>query len=71
MKTSALRSHRGLRRAGIDVTIPREVSLIGKSDMEHLVFANAEKRVLLTHDDDLLVLAHRGSRFTQKMGRGC
>jgi predicted nuclease of predicted toxin-antitoxin system len=50
----------GLRRAGIDVTIPREVGLIGKSDMEHLVFANAEKRVLLTHDDDLLVLAHRG-----------
>ena len=50
----------GLRRAGIDVTIPRDVDLIGKSDMEHLVFANAEKRVLLTHDVDLLVLAHRG-----------
>jgi len=25
-----------------------------------LLFANSQKRILLTHDDDLLVLAHRG-----------
>ncbi|MEE3719250.1 DUF5615 family PIN-like protein [Tumidithrix elongata RA019] len=50
----------GLRSAGIDVTTPREVGLLGKSDMEHLVFANSQKRILITHDDDLLVLAHRG-----------
>jgi predicted nuclease of predicted toxin-antitoxin system len=50
----------GLRRAGIDVTIPREVGLLGKSDMEHLAFASSQKRILVTHDDDLLVLAHQG-----------
>lgn len=50
----------GLRRAGIDATIPREAGLLGKSDMEHLVFANSQKRIIVTHDDDLLVLAHQG-----------
>ena len=50
----------GLRRAGIDVTTSRDVGLLGKSDLEHLLFANSQKRILLTHDDDLLVLAHRG-----------
>jgi len=50
----------GLRRAGIDVTTSRDVGLLGKSDLEHLLFAKSQKRILLTHDDDLLVLAHRG-----------
>ncbi|CAN1208802.1 DUF5615 domain-containing protein [Tumidithrix helvetica PCC 7403] len=50
----------GLRSAGIDVTTPREVGLLGKSDMEHLMFANTQKRILITHDDDLLVIAHHG-----------
>jgi predicted nuclease of predicted toxin-antitoxin system len=50
----------GLRLAGIDVTTSSEVGLLGKSDEEHLMFANAQKRILLSHDDDLLVLAHRG-----------
>lgn len=50
----------GLRRAGRDVTIPREVGLLGKSDMEHLMSANSQKRIIVTHDDDLLVLAHQG-----------
>jgi predicted nuclease of predicted toxin-antitoxin system len=50
----------GLRRAGIDVSISREVGLLGKSDLEHLIFANSQKRIIVTHDDDLLVLAHQG-----------
>ena len=31
----------GLRRAGIDVTTSRDVGLLGKSDLEHLLFATA------------------------------
>jgi predicted nuclease of predicted toxin-antitoxin system len=50
----------GLRRSGIDVTSTREAGLLGKSDLDHLTFANAEKRILVTHDDDLLVLADNG-----------
>ncbi len=46
----------GLRRAGIDVTTSRDVGLLGKSDLEHLLFAKSQKRILLTHDDDLLLL---------------
>lgn len=50
----------GLKRSGIDVTSAKDVKLIGKSDLEHLIFAETEKRVLVTHDDDLLVLSHQG-----------
>ncbi len=51
---------RGLRLATIGVTTSLEVGLLGKSDIDHLVFANAQKRILVTHDDDLLMLAHQG-----------
>jgi predicted nuclease of predicted toxin-antitoxin system len=50
----------GLKRSGIDVTSAKDVKLIGKSDLDHLMFAKTEKRVIVTHDDDLLVLAHQG-----------
>ena len=50
----------GLKRTGIDVTSAKDVKLIGKSDLDHLIFAKTEQRVLVTHDDDLLVLAHQG-----------
>ena len=50
----------GLRRRGIDVTMPVDVQLIGASDEEHLAFALREQRVLLTHDDDFLAIAASG-----------
>jgi predicted nuclease of predicted toxin-antitoxin system len=50
----------GLRRRGIDVTIPSDVGLLGASDNQHLEFAIKEGRMLVTHDDDFLALAHRG-----------
>ncbi len=45
-----------LRRRGIDVTVSRETGLIGAADIEHLSFCAAERRVLVTHDDDFLAL---------------
>jgi len=44
----------GLRHRGIDVTTPVEVGLRGASDQEHLAYALANGRVLVTHDADFL-----------------
>jgi predicted nuclease of predicted toxin-antitoxin system len=49
----------GLRLQGIDVTTTRDADLIGAIDEEHLAFATAENRVIVTHDDDFLKLARR------------
>lgn len=49
----------GLRRRGIDVTMPNDVGLIGAPDEAHLAFAVAQQRVIFTHDDDFLSIAHR------------
>jgi predicted nuclease of predicted toxin-antitoxin system len=51
----------GLRRRGVDVTMPNDVGLIGASDEEQLAFALREHRAIFTHDDDFLALAHRGT----------
>ena len=51
----------GLRRRGVDVTLPSDVGLIGAGDDEHLAFAVAEQRAIVTHDDDFLALAQRGA----------
>lgn len=50
----------GLRRRGLDVTMPVDAKLIGATDEEHLEFARGEQRVLLTHDDDFLAIAAAG-----------
>lgn len=51
----------GLRRRGVDVTMPNDVGLIGASDDEHLAFAIAQQCVIVTHDDDFLASARRGA----------
>jgi len=50
----------GLRRRGIDVTMPNDVGLIGATDDEHLAFAISQNRVILTQDDDFLSMAKGG-----------
>ena len=45
-----------LRRAGVDLTRPGDVGLLGAADEEHLNFATAEGRVLVTGDTDFLQL---------------
>lgn len=49
-----------LRGRGIDVTIPVELNLIGAPDVDHLAHCVAEDRVLITHDEDFLVLHSKG-----------
>ena len=50
----------GLRRRGVDVTMPGNVGLIGAGDDAHIAFGVAQQRVIFTHDDDFLALARRG-----------
>ena len=50
----------GLRRRGVDVTLPAEVGLVGASDADHLAFALREQRVVVTHDEDFLAHAKAG-----------
>lgn len=50
-----------LRQIGIDVTTSQEAKLLSRSDLAQLEFANAESRVLVTHDDDFLILNSQGS----------
>ncbi len=52
----------GLRRRGIDVTTTVETSLAGAADKEHIAFALSQDRVIVTHDEDFLVLHSRGVR---------
>lgn len=48
---------RGLRRYGIDVTTTVDAGLRTKSDDSHLAFIREQKRVIVTHDDDFLIMA--------------
>lgn len=41
-----------LRRRGIDVTTASDADLIGAEDRAHIEFASAQRRVIVTHDDD-------------------
>jgi uncharacterized protein with PIN domain len=52
---------KGLRLRGVDVTTTHEAGLIGASDEDHLAFALAQKRVVVTHDDDFLRLVSGGA----------
>ena len=46
-----------LRRAGIDTTTTIEAGLRTKDDLAHLEFAQTERRVIVTRDQDFLRLA--------------
>lgn len=50
-----------LRSHGADVLTAHEAGMRGVSDTRHLAFPHAEQRVLITYDEDYLVLAHRGN----------
>jgi predicted nuclease of predicted toxin-antitoxin system len=50
----------GLRRRGIDASPTVEAGLRSATDEEHLAYARAEGRVVVTCDRDFLVLASRG-----------
>ena len=50
----------GLRRHGLDVTVPVEVGLIEADDLDHFTFALLQRRVLVTQDRDMLVLDSQG-----------
>ena len=52
----------GLRRRGIDVTTTREVGLQGADDTDHIAFALPAGRVIVTHDEDYLMLHAQGVR---------
>ncbi len=51
-----------LRCRGIDVTTTRDVGLQGADDIDHIAFALPSGRVIVTHDDDYLVLHSQGIR---------
>jgi predicted nuclease of predicted toxin-antitoxin system len=60
----------GLRRRGIDVTTTAEAGLSGAEDEEHIAFALAEDRVVVTKDQDFLrhhheAVPHAGIAFSQ------
>lgn len=48
---------RALRRYGINVTTTIDAGLRTKSDELHLAFIREEQRVMVTHDDDFLIMA--------------
>jgi predicted nuclease of predicted toxin-antitoxin system len=50
----------GLRRRGIDVTTTNDAGLQAAEDMHHLTMAQAQGRVIVTHDPDFLRLAAGG-----------
>jgi hypothetical protein len=52
----------GLRRRGIDVTATVEVGLQGADHSDHIAFALPVGRVIVTHDDDYLILHSQGVR---------
>lgn len=50
-----------LRRRGIDVTTPLDAALVSAEDERHLIFADAENRVVVTQDSDFLQLHQAGT----------
>jgi len=54
----------GLRRHGIDVTVTSEVGLPHAPDDEQLAFARDSARVIVTHDEDFLILHSEGILHT-------
>ncbi len=56
---------RALRRHGVDVTTTVEAGLRMSDDETQWTYAQREERVIVTHDDDFLVLA---SQSTEHFG---
>jgi predicted nuclease of predicted toxin-antitoxin system len=52
----------GLRRRGIDVTTTAEAGLLGADDADHIAFALAQGRVIVSNDPDFLRAHHEGVR---------
>jgi hypothetical protein len=52
----------GLRRRGVDVTTTNDMGLQRADDIDHIAFALPAGRVIVTHDDDYLVLHAQGVR---------
>ena len=50
-----------LRKRGVDVTTTSDAGLIGSKDHEHLAFANAAGRIVITQDVDFLQLHAEGT----------
>ena len=50
----------GLRARGLDVTTTAEAGLLGADDQQQLAYIQAAGRVMVTHDQDFLVLAAEG-----------
>lgn len=50
----------GLRRRGIDVTTTADAGLRGANDPDHLAFAVADRRVIVSNDPDFLRLHDQG-----------
>lgn len=50
-----------LRHRGIDVTTTTEAGLVGAADQDHLTFATAARRVIVTQDIDFLRLHAAGA----------
>jgi uncharacterized protein with PIN domain len=50
----------GLRLHGVDVTTTAEAGLLEASDEEHLAYAIAQRRVVVTQDTDFLRMATAG-----------
>lgn len=49
-----------LQRYGVDVTVTSEVGLLRATDDAQLAFARDNTRVMVTHDEDFLVLHGQG-----------
>jgi hypothetical protein len=63
-----------LRHRGIDVTTTADAGLVGAADLDHLVFATARGRVLITQDIDFLRLhaagvSHAGIAYCHPQSR--
>lgn len=52
----------GLRQRGVDVCSVAEVDKRGDTDVEHLEWARADGRVIVTHDADFLRLHAAGAQ---------
>ncbi len=54
----------GLRRRGIDVTTTADAGLLGADDADHIAFAVANGRVIVSNDPDFLRLHDQGVEHT-------
>ena len=57
---------KGLRRRGVEIGSARELGHAGKNDELQLQHAKKTGAVILTHDADLLSIAHRWSKEGQE-----